>query len=128
MLDDRSAHRLDLPYSEWMTWSTDNNRLGWEAYLQQAPGTDNLRPYAVASRRKDLGGLPPAWIGVGTLDLFFEEDVAYAQALKNCGVDCDLVVIPGAFHGFDQFDPKLKVVQGFRNSQIDALRKHLFPK
>jgi len=56
------------------------------------------------------------------------EDVAYAHRLKNSGVDCELVVIPGAFHGFDFFGPQLKIVEDFRKSQIAALKKHLFPK
>ena len=30
-------------------------------------------------------GLPPAWIGVGTLDLFHDEDLAYAERLKAAG-------------------------------------------
>ncbi|MFG3621362.1 hypothetical protein [Nocardia sp. NPDC047654] len=30
-------------------------------------------------RYGDLSDLPPAWIGVGTNDLFHDEDVAYAR-------------------------------------------------
>jgi acetyl esterase/lipase len=125
MLDDRTALRTDRSNTEWLTWSIDNNRLGWEVYLNQRLGSDNVPSYSVASRRTDFAGLPPAWIGVGTLDLFYEEDLAYAQRLRNCGVDCETMVVSGAFHGFDQFDPKLNVVQDFRESQIGALRKHL---
>ena len=128
MLDDRSAVRPDLANKDWMTWSQDNNRFGWESYLNQKCGSGNLPPYSVASRREDLTGFPPAWIGVGTLDLFYEEDIAYADQLKNSGVNCELVVIPGVFHGFDFFGPQLKIVTDFRKSQINALRKHLFPE
>lgn len=127
MLDDRTALRPGLANKEWLTWSQANNRFGWEAYLKQKCGSGELPPYAAASRREDLTGLPPAWIGVGTLDLFYEEDLAYAHRLKKSGVACELEVIPGAFHGFDFFGPQLKIVQDFRNSQIAALKKHLFP-
>jgi acetyl esterase/lipase len=128
MLDDRTTLRTDMIDTEWIAWSIENNRLGWESYLHQPCGSEKIPAYAVASRRTDLTGLPPAWIGVGTLDLFYEEDLTYAQALKRCNVDCEVLIVSGAFHGFDQFDPKLNVVQEFRKSQIAALRTHLFPK
>jgi acetyl esterase/lipase len=128
MLDDRTTLRTDMMDKEWIAWSVENNRLGWESYLHQPCGLETVPEYAVASRRADLTGLPPAWIGVGTLDLFYEEVLAYAQELKRCNVDCVVQIVSGAFHGFDQFDPKLNVVQDFRKSQIAALRTHLFPK
>ena len=58
-------------------------------------------------------------------EMTYEEDVAYAQKLKSSGGECELVVIPGAFHGFDTLDQGLGVVQEFRKSQIAALRQHL---
>lgn len=125
MLDDRSALRTDVAQGELLTWTPQNNRFGWESYLGQACGFDDVRPYAVPARREDLTGLPPTWIGVGTLDLFYDENVDYARELQRSGVDCELVVIKGAFHGFDQLDHDLPVVQAFRQSQIDALRKYL---
>lgn len=125
MLDDRSALRTDVAQGELLTWTPQNNRFGWESYLGHACGFDDVRPYAVPARREDLTGLPPTWIGVGTLDLFYDENVDYARELQRSGVDCELVVIKGAFHGFDQLDHDLPVVQAFRQSQIDALRKYL---
>ena len=57
---------------------------------------------ASPARCEDLSGLPPAWIGVGTLDLFYEEDRAYADRLSAAGVEREVhVVVHGAFHGFD---------------------------
>lgn len=125
MLDDRSAIRTDVAQVELLTWTPQNNRFGWESYLGHACGFDDVPPYAVPARREELTGLPPTWIGVGTLDLFYDENVAYARKLQRDGVDCELVVIEGAFHGFDQFDHDLPVVQAFRQSQIEALRKRL---
>lgn len=125
MLDDRSALQADVAHAELLTWSQQSNRFGWECYLGQGCGADDAPPYAVPARREDLTGLPPTWIGIGTLDLFYDENVAYAERLRRCGVDCELVVIDGAFHGFDQFDHELPVVLAFRQSQIEALRKHL---
>jgi len=126
MLDDRTCLRTDLNKRGYLAWSFISNCFGWESYLGKKYGADLLPPYSVPSRRPDLSGLPPAWIGVGTLDLFHDEDAAYAQRLKDCGVACELVVVPGAFHGFDVMAPQAQVVQDFRKSQLDALKRYLF--
>ena len=57
--------------------------------------------YAAAARAVDLAGLPPAFVCVGTLDVFLDEDVDYAQRLNHAGVPTELHVYPGAPHGFD---------------------------
>ncbi len=127
MLDNQTTVRTDLADQGHFAWNQASNRYGWKSYLgKQADGVD-LPPYAVPARRGDLSGLPPAWIGVGTLDLFHDEDVAYAQKLRDCGVECELVVVPGAFHGFDLIASESGVVKDFRKSQIAAMKRHLFP-
>lgn len=121
MLDDRTALRADIDDSLSPAWSQRSNRFGWQSYL----GNGEPQPYSVPARRENLSGLPPAWIGVGTLDVFFDEDTKYAQRLKEAGIACELNVIEGAFHGFDVFNPNLPIVRDFRKSQISALRKYL---
>ena len=66
-----------------------------------------------------------AWVGVGTLDLFHDEDIAYAQRLQAAGVPCEVQVVEGAFHGFDLIAPKNSVSQTFSKSQHDWLRRML---
>jgi acetyl esterase/lipase len=127
MLDDRTCLCSEIIGYNSMVWTQASNRFGWESYLDQAYGAAELPAYSVPARRENLTGLPPAWIGVGTLDLFHDEDVAYARRLEEQGVACELVVIPGAFHGFDLAGQRLRVVRDFRQSQIAALRRNLFP-
>jgi acetyl esterase/lipase len=117
MLDDRTVgpefddpgHRL---------WTQGSNRFGWRAYLGDA---DPER--AVPARHRDLSGLPPAWIGVGSLDLFHDEDLAYARRLRAAGVPVEVQVVDGAFHGFDAIAPKTAVSQAFFESQVATLRR-----
>ena len=125
MLDDRTVLRTDIDDSNNVTWNHKSNRFGWASYLGQECGAEDVPAYSVPARRADLSGLPPAWIGVGTLDIFHDEDVEYAQRLKGCGIECELDIVSGAFHGFDVFDPSVPIVQDFRKAQIAALKKYL---
>ncbi len=125
MLDDRSATRADVDESNFRLWNTKANRFGWQSYTGLPPGSDRISDLAAPSRRGDLSGLPPAWVGVGTLDLFHDEDVAYAGRLREAGVECALDVVNGAFHGFDVVRPGAGVSKTFRASQVAALRAGL---
>jgi acetyl esterase/lipase len=118
MLDDRSSGAPANP--NYRLWSPRSNQFGWAAYLGNADPQ-----VAVPARHDDLSGLAPAWIGVGTNDLFHDEDLAYAERLKNAGVPCDVEVVPGAFHGFDILVRKAEVSQRFFASQCDVLRSAL---
>ncbi|OBF60045.1 alpha/beta hydrolase [Mycobacterium sp. 852002-50816_SCH5313054-b] len=118
MLDDRSSATGASPNHR--LWSARSNRFGWTSYLG---GADPR--VAVPGRREDLGGLPPAWIGVGTHDLFHDEDLAYAQRLIDAGVPCHVEVVPGAFHGFDAVARKAPVSRQFFDSQCESLRAAL---
>jgi len=122
MLDDRSADRTDVDDSGHRLWSQSSNRFGWDAYLGDAD-----RNVAVPARRKDLHELPPAWMGVGTLDLFHDEDLAYAGRLNAAGVPCEVEVVPGAFHGFDALAAKAQVSQSFFDSQCGMLLRAFEP-
>ena len=118
MLDDRSPAREGLDDPGNRLWNQNSNRFGWSSYLGGADPD-----VAVPARRADLSGLPPAWMGVGTLDLFHDEDLDYAARLEGAGVPCHVEVIPGAFHGFDQIAPKVPVSQSLFESQCASLRQ-----
>lgn len=118
MLDDRSAQRPDLPA---LTWSTRSNRYAWQAYLGQGVGQAQVPPYAVPGRRPDLTGLAPAWLAVGDLDLFNEEVCSYAERLLGHGVDCQLRVLPGMYHGADAAVPDAPAMRRFRADLHEVL-------
>jgi acetyl esterase len=60
------------------------------------PNDPRLSPLAA----KDASRLPPAYIVTAGLDLLREEDVAYAEKLKQAGVAVTLVDYPTMIHGF----------------------------
>jgi acetyl esterase/lipase len=125
MLDDRTVLRHDVDGRHFRLWSSKANRFGWESYLGTAPGSAGLSALAAPARCEDLAGLAPAWIGVGSLDLFHDEDLAYAARLRTAGVECDVEIIDGAFHGFDSVAPRAPVTQQFRAVQLHALAARL---
>jgi acetyl esterase/lipase len=123
MLDDRSGTTPGLHNPNHRLWTQKSNRYGWSCYLGDADAN-----VAVPARHDDLSGLPPAWLGVGTLDLFHTEDMAYAQRLNAAGVPCDVVEVPGAFHGFDGVVAKAEVSRSFFDSQVAFLQRELTPR
>lgn len=125
MLDDRTALRTDIDQSRLRMWSSKSNRFGWQSYLGRAPGGADVPVYAAPARRADLSGLPPAWIGVGTCDLFHDEDVEYARRLREAGVPVELKIVEGAFHGFDLVGDKASIVRDFRQSFRAMLAERL---
>jgi len=125
MLDDRTVNRTDLDESAFRLWDNRANRVGWSAYLGHEAGAAEASPIAVPARNEDLRGLPPAWIGVGSLDLFCDEDMAYAERLRAAGISCETIVVDGVFHGFDGIVEHSAATQRFRESMFDAMRNLL---
>jgi len=97
MLDPHSGEEGTAPPSVGThVWTRANNRFAWNCYLAgRAP--DAVLPAEGAAPQC----LPPTFVAVGALDLFVQEDVAYAMRLLEAGVAVELHVIPGAFHAFD---------------------------
>lgn len=110
-------------------WSAASNRGAWARYLGhdhlERAAAGELPPYASPTHREDLSGMPPTWIGVGEIDLFFEEAVAFAHKLEAAGVDVELDTYPGAYHGFDHIKPNSPQAHRLLRDFIAALKKHL---
>ncbi|KZS67410.1 alpha/beta hydrolase [Mycobacterium kansasii] len=108
MLDDRTA----LPDPElvpFVTWTYDDNITGWQALLGQSAGAHGVSSYAAPARASDVSRLPPTYIDVGDLDIFRDEDVAYARRLAAAGVPTELHVHPGCPHAFEGMAPNAAV-------------------
>lgn len=103
MLDDReetaSMRALEGGAGHWGLWRIEAQRLSWQAYLSGlAPGAE-VPPTAAPARADDLSGLAPAFLAVGDVDAFLDEDLQYAARLSGAGVPTELHVYPGVIHG-----------------------------
>lgn len=123
MLDDRTVLRPDHEGRGVFVWSPRSNRSAWTAYLGGTPTLEAAPAYAAPARRSDFARLPPAWIGVGELDLFFEEDCDYAERLRAAGVPVTLHLVTGMFHGTGNAHPDAPATAEFENSLLTALRR-----
>jgi acetyl esterase/lipase len=126
MLDDRTgSSRPARPGTGRYVWTAEANRFGWSSLLGVPAGSEQVPAGVVPGRRRDLAGLPPSFIGVGTLDLFLDEDLAYASGLRAAGVPVDLIVVPAAFHAFDGAAPMARASQAFTKRWIADLEQAL---
>jgi acetyl esterase/lipase len=111
MLDDRnktvSSHQVDGVG----IWARTSNDTGWNALLGERRGTESVSIYAAPARASDLSGLPPAFIDVGSVEVFRDEAVTYASRIWEAGGNAELHVWPGGFHGFDSLAPHAAVSQ-----------------
>ena len=125
MLDDTHDTPSGRAITHEKVWNRDVSLKAWKMYLGDEHGSDDVSPYAAAARAKDLSGLPPAFVTVGTADLFRDEDIDYAQRLMAAGVPTELEVYPGMFHGGEIIAATADVSQRMRQGYLDALKRAL---
>lgn len=125
MLDDRTALRKNLAGKGELTWSPRSNAWAWTAYLGREPRFSDAPQYAAPARRPDVAGLAAAWIGVGTLETFYDECLAYAGNLEADGVTCELVAVPGMYHTAEGVARNAPSMKKFHASMVNFLRTHL---
>lgn len=125
MIDDRNVAPADAAHPDTLVWSRRSNLFGWQSYLGSAFGSADIDSYAAPARATDLSGLPPAYLPVGSLDLFLDENIDYARRLMAAGVSCDLHVFSGAYHGFNGFAPDADISQQCNGEVVSFVSKCL---
>jgi acetyl esterase/lipase len=125
MLDDRNETVSSHQINGVGVWDRGSNDTGWDAYLGDRRRTDKVSIYAAPSRATDLSNLPPAFIDVGSAEVFRDEDVAYASQIWADGGICELHVWPGGFHAFDMLAPQAKVSLSMIETRTNWLRRTL---
>jgi acetyl esterase/lipase len=121
MIDDTNETPSSHEITDIGIWDRAANIEAWQWYL----GGGKPDQYAAPARAEDLSGLPPAFIDVGTVDLFRDEDIAFAARLMQAGVPVELHVNPGAYHASEAFAPQAVLSQRIWERRFDALRRAL---
>jgi acetyl esterase/lipase len=121
MIDDRNETSSSHEITEIGIWDRDGNKEAWNWYLGGKPADE----YAAPARAKDVSGLPPAFIDVGEMDLFRDEDTAFAQRLIQSGVACEFRIYPGAYHGSEVFAPEAELSKRIWAGRVEALKRFI---
>lgn len=121
MIDDRNETASSHEITDIGIWDRAGNVEAWQWYL----GGKEADQYAAPTRAQDLSGLPPAFIDVGTVDLFRDEDIAFAQRLMQAGVPTELHINPGSYHAAETFAPDSALAKRIWAMRFDALRRAL---
>ncbi|MFG1702185.1 alpha/beta hydrolase [Nonomuraea sp. M3C6] len=123
MLDDRNITPSSQEFTDAVVWDRSANLFGWTALLGDRIGAGDVSPYAAPARATDLAGLPPAFIDVGELEVFRDEDMDYALRLARAGVSTEFHLYPGAFHGFDMMVPDTELSRRAQAARLSALKR-----
>ncbi|EXJ84029.1 hypothetical protein A1O3_04696 [Capronia epimyces CBS 606.96] len=112
MLDDRNL-TPNPALAQLASWTYDDNITGWTALLGEKAGNLNadVSYYAAPARAKSLAGLPPTFIYVGELDIFRDEDIAYAQRLAAENISVEFHLFPGVPHAFELYCPDTRTAK-----------------
>lgn len=119
MLDSRTGSKDDIynaPYTGQVCWDRETNAFAWKKLAGYKKIPKKMRQYYSPAFAKNLKDLPPAMIYVGDLDLFVNEDISYGNKLISQGIDTEMHVIPGVYHGFDAAVPNAKATIDFWNT------------
>jgi len=63
---------------------------------------DPQSPYVSPLRADDLSHLPPTFVVTAEIDPLYDEQTAYVERLRQCGVRAEQKIYAGMCHGFFQ--------------------------
>lgn len=121
MIDDRNESQSSKEITEVGIWDRDGSIEAWEWYLGGSPADE----YSAPARAKDLSGLPDAYIDVGELDLFRDEDMDFAKRLAEAGVQVEFHLWPGAYHASEVFAPEAGLSKRIWETRFSAMERLL---
>jgi acetyl esterase/lipase len=125
MLDDRNDRPSTHRFADAPVWPRSSNDTAWDALLGDRRRSGPISSYAAPSRATDLHGLPATFIDVGSSEIFVDEDVAYADALRDAGCSVELHVWAGGFHNFERYAPNSLLAQSARAARESWLVRTL---
>ena len=125
MINDCNVATASDVLPDTVLWTREKNLFGWRSYLGCKPGGVDISCYAAVYRVKNLKGLPKAYITVGDIDLFAEEDIDFSRRLIAAGIPTELHVYPGGCHAFDGMVPDADISKRFTADIHRALNNAL---
>lgn len=80
-------------------WSRKVNKNMWNMYLKE--GDKGMLKYAAPLFSDNFSDLPRAYVEPQEMDSLRDEAIEYEKKLREAGIQTELKIIPGSYHGFD---------------------------
>lgn len=123
MLDPTGSFPTMQAQTDSRVWCAAHNTFAWHCYLneQAAPLTKPLQHH-------NWQNWPQTYSFIGGLDGFLDETTVFINLLKQSGVNAQLDVVDGAFHGFDILgNPRAAIIQHCWLTLTKAIHSALSP-
>ena len=119
MIDDTNESESSKLITDVGIWDRAGSLEAWNWYL----GGKEADQYSAPARASNLFGLPPAYIDVGELDMFRDEDIQFAKRLAEAGVQVEFHLWPGAYHASEVFAPDASLSKTIWNTRLAAIKR-----
>jgi len=121
MLDHRMITESSKMQGSTM-WDANINAHAWKMYLRNTP--QPIPSYASPALNTDYSNFPPTISFVGDLEPFYDENVAYMEALEKAEIPVKFKIFKGGYHGFEVGSPKATISKEANNFQLDAFEEY----
>ena len=128
MLDYRTGGNNDIYKNEYAgeyIWTKQLNQIGWTSLKkdQEIPEKEMLYYSPAMASVEELKGLPDTFIIVGSLDLFVNECLDYANKLIQAGISTEFFCEPGVVHAYNILSTKSPQTSRFIELCDNAVEK-----
>lgn len=123
-LDDRLvtvSSQQFLEVSDILPRSVFKDVLGGSYFKNDQQGSNS--GITIAGKVENLSALPTTYLDAGSAEILRDETVAYASRLWATGIQAELHIWAGGFHGFDIFLPDIAVSQASRKAKLSWAKR-----
>lgn len=126
-LDDRCATASHRRFKDGNMLTSGDAIEGWKATLGSRRGTGNVSIFEAPARarKEDVESFPPTYIEVGTAEPFKDEVKNFYNILLDAGVQVELRLWQGGFHGFFAAAPEVLVSRLCNLSKLRWINQRL---
>lgn len=120
---DNSFEFTSMKEIRYAVWKAKSSVGIWNLYLKN--GVGDYGKYAVPLKCNDFTNLPKAYVEPAEIDCLRDEGIEYAKILQISGVETELNITEGAYHGFDgdRESPLVKRILKYRCKVMQEMFK-----
>lgn len=108
-------------FTDTPIWNSEASKMAIPLYFANGILEED-KLYSSVFEAKDFSNLPNAYLEVAEFDCLRDEGLAYAEKLKNAGVETEVVKTVGTVHAYD-FISDCDTTRKYMKMRVDALKK-----